>query len=149
VQRLPPLPPGQRFADVYDVMLLIDQREQYCRTHGNRILSRTGALGSVPQKEIYFTLSYNNSCNMLFNSTVSCRCSKLILQGDTTSAPAAFCYMTQLHLFSYGSCVLQVEFSQLHFEQKQHCWHLYSSQGKDDWLAVAKMWLMEQVHLNM
>jgi len=25
---------------------------------------------------------------------------------------------------------LQVEFSQLHFEQDQHCWHMYSSQSR-------------------
>ena len=28
--RLPPLPPGARFADVYDIVLLVDNREQVC-----------------------------------------------------------------------------------------------------------------------
>jgi len=40
---LPPLPPGATFASQYDVVLLIDQREQYSRTgHGARTLNRTG-----------------------------------------------------------------------------------------------------------
>jgi hypothetical protein len=43
--RLPPLPPGQCFADCYELVLLIDQREQYGRyAAGARPLGRTGVL---------------------------------------------------------------------------------------------------------
>lgn len=31
--RLPPLPPGMRFESAYDVVLLIDNREQVCGRH--------------------------------------------------------------------------------------------------------------------
>lgn len=42
--RLPSLGPGQVFSDVYELVLLIDQREQYGRTQaGARTLGRTGA----------------------------------------------------------------------------------------------------------
>ncbi|KAF6260853.1 hypothetical protein COO60DRAFT_838915 [Scenedesmus sp. NREL 46B-D3] len=46
--RLPPLPPGRCFADVYDLLLLIDQREQYGRyAAGARPLGRTDVLQRI------------------------------------------------------------------------------------------------------
>jgi len=42
--RLPPLPPGRRFGDEYEVLLLVDGREQYSRGANNA--SRTAALSN-------------------------------------------------------------------------------------------------------
>lgn len=42
--RLPPLPPGRRFSDEYEVVLLVDGREQYSRTTANGTANRNDAL---------------------------------------------------------------------------------------------------------
>lgn len=44
---LPPLPPGAPFSSAYQVVMLLDQREQYCRAGpGGKTLGRTGGQGA-------------------------------------------------------------------------------------------------------